>query len=161
ERAVQVPLRRSGHRDGDRVLQHREPSGGWHQDRQDARLHRCRRLRAAPDPGDRCRSGGVARRQQAGGAERRDRALRDQANGEVMRRTSVLIALPAALLALSAGSAVADCGKIDADIKAAIQAKAADRYMDLSIALANDPTCDGSYRDRVGRMMARSYLTTL
>ena len=36
-----------------------------------------------------------------------------------MPRTSVLIALPAALLALSAGSASADCGKIDADIKAA------------------------------------------
>src|SRR4051794_14234287 len=78
-----------------------------------------------------------------------------------MVRTSVLLALPAALLALSAGSAAADCGKIDADIKAALSAKAAGRYMDLSLQLANEPTCDGSYRDRMGRTMARSYLTTL
>ncbi len=77
-----------------------------------------------------------------------------------MLRTSVLV-LPAALLALSAGSAAADCSKIDADIKAALSAGAANRYTDLSIALANEPTCDGSYRDRMGRTMARSYLTTL
>jgi outer membrane protein OmpA-like peptidoglycan-associated protein len=77
-----------------------------------------------------------------------------------MLRTTVLV-LPAALLALSAGSAAADCSKIDADIKTALSAQAADHYMDLSIALANEPTCDGNYRERIGRTLARSYLTTL
>ena len=33
--------------------------------------------------------------------------------------------------------------------------------MDLSLRLANEPTCDGSYRDRMGRTLARAYLTTL
>src|SRR5579871_2286596 len=77
-----------------------------------------------------------------------------------MPRTSVLV-LPAALLALSAGPAAADCSKIDTDIKAALGSGTASRYTELSIALANEPTCDGSYRDRMGRTMARSYLTTL
>jgi outer membrane protein OmpA-like peptidoglycan-associated protein len=78
----------------------------------------------------------------------------------MMSRTSVLI-LPAALVALSAGSALADCGKIDADIKAALSAKAVDRYTDLSVALTHEPSCDGNYREQIGRTMARSYLTTL
>ncbi len=77
-----------------------------------------------------------------------------------MVRTSVLV-LPAALLALSAGSAAADCSKVDADIKAALSAQAADRYVDLSLELTNEPSCDGSYRERMGRTLARSYLTTL
>jgi outer membrane protein OmpA-like peptidoglycan-associated protein len=78
-----------------------------------------------------------------------------------MLRTSVLLALPAALIALSAGFAAADCSKVDADIRAALAAKAVKHYADLSLALANEPTCDGSYRDQMGRTMARSYLTTL
>jgi outer membrane protein OmpA-like peptidoglycan-associated protein len=77
-----------------------------------------------------------------------------------MHRTSVLL-LPAALLALSAGSAAADCSKIDADIKAALSAQAAGHYQELSATLAKEPTCDGAYRARMGRTMARSYLTTL
>jgi outer membrane protein OmpA-like peptidoglycan-associated protein len=77
-----------------------------------------------------------------------------------MLRTTVLV-LPAALLALSAGPAAADCSKIAADIKAALSAKAVGRYVDLSIALAKEPSCDGNYRETIGRTMARSYLTTL
>jgi outer membrane protein OmpA-like peptidoglycan-associated protein len=69
--------------------------------------------------------------------------------------------LPVALIALSAGPAAADCKAIDADIRAALSAGATDRYDALFKSMTAEPTCDGAYRDRVGRTMARSILTTL
>jgi outer membrane protein OmpA-like peptidoglycan-associated protein len=71
------------------------------------------------------------------------------------------LVLPAAILALSAGSAAADCGAINKDIKAALSAGAVDRYGALFKAMVDEPSCDGGYRDQIGRAMARSTLATL
>jgi OOP family OmpA-OmpF porin len=69
--------------------------------------------------------------------------------------------LPAALLALSAGEAAADCAAIDLDIKAALSEKAFDRYDALYKAMTEEPSCDGAYRLEAGRLLARSALTGL
>src|SRR6185503_15694113 len=70
-------------------------------------------------------------------------------------------ALPAAVLALPAGAARADCGMLDREIKSALAANASYRYQQLYRAMVDDLSCDGAYRDQVGRAMARSALTTL
>jgi outer membrane protein OmpA-like peptidoglycan-associated protein len=70
-------------------------------------------------------------------------------------------ALPAALFVLPAGAAVADCAALDREIKSALAANASYRYQQLYRAMVEDVTCDGAYRDQVGRAMARSALTTL
>lgn len=70
-------------------------------------------------------------------------------------------ALPAAVLALPAGAVLADCGMLDREIKSALAANAAYRYQQLYRAMVDDLSCDGAYRDQVGRAMARSALTTL
>lgn len=71
------------------------------------------------------------------------------------------ISLPAALLALSAGEAAADCAAIDSDITAALSEKAFDRYDALYKAMTEEPSCDGAYRLEAGRLLARSALTGL
>jgi outer membrane protein OmpA-like peptidoglycan-associated protein len=80
-----------------------------------------------------------------------------------MRAITTLAALllPAALIALPAGPAAADCAQIDATIKAALSAKNTGEYEALYKTMSEDPSCDATYRDQVGRTMARSMLTTL
>jgi len=67
----------------------------------------------------------------------------------------------AALAALHAGSASADCKHLAGKVRSAIAAAATIRYDDLYAAIGADPTCDANYRGQVGRTMARSLLTTL
>lgn len=80
-----------------------------------------------------------------------------------MRPSALLgaILLPAALIALSAGPASADCAAIDQAVKTALSGKDTAAYGDLFARMTADPTCDGAYRDQIGRAMARSILTTL
>jgi len=80
-----------------------------------------------------------------------------------MRAIATLAALllPAALIALPAGPAAADCAEIDATIKEALAAKNTGEYESLYKTMSEDPSCDATYRDQVGRTMARSMLTTL
>jgi outer membrane protein OmpA-like peptidoglycan-associated protein len=78
-----------------------------------------------------------------------------------MIRLRFVVALPAALSALPAGVALADCAAIDAEIKTAIADRAVDRFDVLHKAMTAEPSCDGAYRDQVGRALARAALTTM
>jgi hypothetical protein len=75
--------------------------------------------------------------------------------------TRAIPALVAALLALSGGSAAADCRQLAAAVRSAIAAVATPRYDALYAQVKADATCDARFRSQVGRTMARSLLTTL
>jgi outer membrane protein OmpA-like peptidoglycan-associated protein len=79
----------------------------------------------------------------------------------MMKRNLLAFTAFAALAALPAGSASADCKRLAGEARSAIAAAATTRYDDLYAAVGADPTCDANYRGQVGRAMARSLLTTL
>jgi OmpA-OmpF porin, OOP family len=80
----------------------------------------------------------------------------------MMSLRAIMLAAAAGLLpALPAGSALADCTAIDGAVKAALTAGAVAEYGPLFDDMVAEPSCDAAYRDRVGRAMARSVLTTL
>ncbi len=57
--------------------------------------------------------------------------------------------------------ATADCTDIDAAVRAALAAGEVTAYARLHGHMVAEPGCDAAYRDRVGRAMARSVLTTI
>ena len=76
------------------------------------------------------------------------------------RKGGLRLAGPAAALALLSGPALADGATLDADIRAALGAGDTARYETLYAATL-PAGCDPAWRAGVGRMMARSVLTTL
>jgi outer membrane protein OmpA-like peptidoglycan-associated protein len=79
----------------------------------------------------------------------------------MMKRILPASTAVAALAALTAGGAAANCERLAGEVRSAIAAAATTHYDDLYAAVATDPTCDAKYRGQVGRTMARSLLTTL
>ncbi len=77
------------------------------------------------------------------------------------RRTLVVASLSAALFALPAGPASADCATLNIDVTAALNDRAVDRFASLYEAVRVDTTCDPDYRAQIGRLMARVTLTGL
>ena len=65
------------------------------------------------------------------------------------------------LAGLPASQAWADCGKVDKELRAAVSERAVDRFPDLHKRLLSEPTCDGAYRGRVGRVLALATLKQL
>ncbi|MEZ5839025.1 MAG: OmpA family protein [Hyphomicrobiales bacterium] len=72
-----------------------------------------------------------------------------------------LLAVPAFLAALALAPLVgaqpvnADCTALDAELRQAFERQEIARFDELHARLLSDVTCDGAYRDRVGRLMAR------
>lgn len=85
-----------------------------------------------------------------------------------MARSSVgagtrLASLPCVLvlLGVAAGPAKADCRALDGELRAAINAGAVDKFPALHKKMLAEPTCDGAYRGRVGRVLALAKLKHL
>ncbi|MHA1158514.1 MAG: OmpA family protein [Alphaproteobacteria bacterium] len=60
-----------------------------------------------------------------------------------------------------AAPAAADCTTIDGAVRVALSDKRVAAYDDLYRQVLAEPSCEATYRDRVGRAMARSVLTTI
>lgn len=73
-------------------------------------------------------------------------------------RLMASLALALCLVPLVSSATMAECGKLDRELRSAVTARALDLFGDLHKRMLADPSCDGSYRDRVGRVLA---LTTL
>ncbi|MGI9382273.1 MAG: OmpA family protein [Methyloligellaceae bacterium] len=57
--------------------------------------------------------------------------------------------------------ALADCRKVDTELRSAISERAVERFPGLHKRLLTEPTCDGAYRGRVGRVLALATLKQL
>ena len=72
-----------------------------------------------------------------------------------------LVALPVFALAGLATPAFADCGAIDKDVRAALASGKVESYVALNQAMLAEPSCNGDYREKVGRVLALSSLKAL
>ncbi len=72
------------------------------------------------------------------------------------RTASLLVAIP--VLMMVAGPAAADCTKLDTTLRGAVKDSKVDVFKDLHAKMLADPSCDGSYRQRVGRVLALATL---
>ncbi len=75
--------------------------------------------------------------------------------------TKALLLLGAALFALSASPASANCLAVDKEIQAAKANGERHRYEELLKQALGEPTCDSDYRARVGRVLSLSALKLL
>lgn len=73
----------------------------------------------------------------------------------------VRVTLAVGLILGASAAARADCRVLDGEIRKAVGAGDVDRFADLHKTMLTDATCDGAYRQMVGRVMALSGLKKL
>src|SRR5215207_495882 len=75
-----------------------------------------------------------------------------------MRRSVPITIAAAGILLAAAAPALADCGALDAEVKAAIRAGDARLLPDLADRISREPSCDSTYVEKARRSMALAIL---
>lgn len=82
---------------------------------------------------------------------------------DLTKKGRALRALPMAIAGavLFSGAALADCAAIDKELREAIGAGQTERFASLHARMLEETSCDGTYRARVGRVLALATLKKL
>jgi len=76
----------------------------------------------------------------------------------MLRAKSILIAMSAGVLIFNTPAAFADCLELDRELRSTVSAGHLEKFEGIYKKIVGEPTCDGRYRARAGRLMALASL---